>query len=93
MTTAPTDDAQPLAQNRDFKVLLGSQGISALGDAVSFTALPGLQPIGLLVGGLVIDATSGSTTMALMGICMILISLGCATIGSMRGATATIVSS
>ena len=30
----------PLAQNRDFKVLLASQGISSLGDAVSFTALP-----------------------------------------------------
>jgi MFS family permease len=30
----------PLTQNRDFKVLLGSQGISSLGDAVSFTALP-----------------------------------------------------
>jgi MFS family permease len=32
--------AAPLAQNRDFKVLLSSQGISSLGDAVSFTALP-----------------------------------------------------
>ena len=32
--------AQPLAQNRDFKILLTSQGISSLGDAVSFTALP-----------------------------------------------------
>jgi MFS transporter, ENTS family, enterobactin (siderophore) exporter len=30
----------PLAENRDFKVLLGSQAVSALGDAVSFTALP-----------------------------------------------------
>ena len=30
----------PLTQNRDFKVLLTSQGVSALGDAVSFTALP-----------------------------------------------------
>jgi MFS family permease len=30
----------PLAQNRDFKVLLASQGISSLGDGVSFTALP-----------------------------------------------------
>jgi MFS family permease len=34
------DDAEPLAQNRDFKILLLSQGVSALGDAVSFTALP-----------------------------------------------------
>ena len=30
----------PLARNRDFKVLLSSQTVSALGDAVSFTALP-----------------------------------------------------
>ena len=30
----------PLTENRDFKVLLTSQGISSLGDAVSFTALP-----------------------------------------------------
>ena len=31
---------EPLAANRDFRVLLTSQGVSALGDAVSFTALP-----------------------------------------------------
>jgi MFS family permease len=38
---APTHERpQPLAANRDFKVLLTSQGVSALGDAVSFTALP-----------------------------------------------------
>ena len=30
----------PLAQNRDFRVLLTSQGISSLGDGVSFAALP-----------------------------------------------------
>jgi MFS family permease len=35
------DDApSPLAQNRDFKVMLSSQGVSSLGDAVNFTALP-----------------------------------------------------
>ena len=39
MTSATTQDP-PLAANHDFKVLLGSQGISALGDAVSFTAMP-----------------------------------------------------
>ena len=37
---APETPEQPLAQNRDFKILLTTQGISALGDAVSFTALP-----------------------------------------------------
>ena len=31
---------EPLARNRDFKVLLSSQGISSLGDGVNFTALP-----------------------------------------------------
>lgn len=38
---APTETHPlPLAENRDFKVLLTSQAVSALGDAVSFTALP-----------------------------------------------------
>jgi MFS family permease len=37
----PTDAVdEPLSENRDFKVLLTSQGISSLGDGVSFTALP-----------------------------------------------------
>ena len=49
----------------------------------------GLQPIGLLVGGLIIDATSGSTTMTLMGIGMVLLSLAFATVGAMRRASAT----
>ena len=31
---------EPLRRNHDFRVVLVSQGISALGDAVSFTALP-----------------------------------------------------
>ncbi len=30
----------PLARNRDFKILLTSQGITAVGDAVTFTAMP-----------------------------------------------------
>lgn len=34
----PVDE--PLGRNRDFRVVLGSQAVSALGDAVSFTALP-----------------------------------------------------
>ena len=40
----PSDPPQvryePLAQNRDFKILLTSQGVSAFGDGVTFTALP-----------------------------------------------------
>lgn len=40
--SSPTPAAapEPLGRNRDFRVLLLSQGISSLGDAVSFTALP-----------------------------------------------------
>ena len=34
----PVDE--PLGRNRDFKVLLSTQGVSSIGDAVSFTALP-----------------------------------------------------
>ena len=37
MTVPP---AQSLWRNRDFKILLAGQGVSALGDAVTFTALP-----------------------------------------------------
>ena len=37
----PTDaDAEPLGRNRDFRVLLVGQGVSAFGDAVNGTALP-----------------------------------------------------
>ena len=43
MPPAQFAEAEPLGGNRDFKVLLGSQGISALGDAVSFTALPAMR--------------------------------------------------
>ena len=40
-STAVDDDRpEPLGQNRDFRTLLIGQGISAVGDAVSFTALP-----------------------------------------------------
>ena len=31
---------EPLARNRDFRALLSTQGVSSIGDAVSFTALP-----------------------------------------------------
>jgi MFS transporter, ENTS family, enterobactin (siderophore) exporter len=37
---ALTSGTEPLGRNRDFRVLLGTQGVSAIGDAVSFTALP-----------------------------------------------------
>lgn len=34
------DEVEPLGRNRDFKVVLGSQAVSAFGDAISFTAMP-----------------------------------------------------
>jgi predicted MFS family arabinose efflux permease len=36
----PTHHEEPLSRNRDFLLLLGGQGISAFGDALSLTALP-----------------------------------------------------
>jgi MFS family permease len=40
-TPKPTSTRdEPLSRNRDFRVLLTTQGVSSLGDAVSFTALP-----------------------------------------------------
>ncbi|HEY7937775.1 MAG TPA: MFS transporter [Candidatus Limnocylindrales bacterium] len=36
----PQVHEEPLSQNRDFLLLLGGQGISAFGDALSLTALP-----------------------------------------------------
>jgi MFS family permease len=41
----------PLRENRDFTIFLGGQGVTALGDAVSFTALP-LLVIALTGSGL-----------------------------------------
>jgi MFS family permease len=50
----PEPEPEPLRRNRDFKVLLTSQAISALGDAVTFTALPllvlALTGSGLMMG-------------------------------------------
>ena len=39
-TLVGDDHREPLSQNRDFLTLLIGQGISAVGDAVSFTAMP-----------------------------------------------------
>ncbi|HEY3522383.1 MAG TPA: MFS transporter, partial [Candidatus Limnocylindrales bacterium] len=38
--TLPPLDVEPLRQNRDLRIFVAGQGISALGDAVSITALP-----------------------------------------------------
>ena len=47
----------------------------------------GLQPVGLLVGGALIDLTSGSTTIALMGIAILLVCVVFAPVGALRRAT------
>jgi len=47
----------------------------------------GLQPIGLLIGGALIDRIGGSTTMALMGITIALVSLAFVPVRAIRTAT------
>jgi len=47
----------------------------------------GLQPIGLLIGGALVDATSGSTTIAFMGVCVALVSLTFLPVAALRTAT------
>ena len=47
----------------------------------------GLQPIGLLLGGALIDVTDGSTTLAVMGLVLIVLTLGFAPVGALRRAT------
>ncbi len=46
----------------------------------------GLQPIGLLVGGALIDATSGSTTIVAMGVTLVLVSAGFLAVPALRSA-------
>jgi MFS family permease len=47
----------------------------------------GLQPIGMLVGGALIDLTDGSTTIALMGLLLMGLTLAFAPVGALRRAT------
>jgi hypothetical protein len=47
----------------------------------------GLQPIGLLIGGALIDVTSGSTTIAAIGIGLMLVSLVFVPVQALRSAT------
>jgi MFS transporter, ENTS family, enterobactin (siderophore) exporter len=53
---------EPLSRNRDFKVLLSTQGISSLGDAVSFTALP-LLVLALTGSGLAMGVVGALQTL------------------------------
>ena len=54
--------AEPLVRNRDFRVLLVSQGVSSLGDAVSFTALP-LLVLALTGSGLAMGVVGALQTL------------------------------
>ena len=61
--TAPSDTHPvPLAENRDFWVLLSTQGISSIGDAVSFTALP-LLVLALTGSGLAMGVVGALQTL------------------------------
>jgi hypothetical protein len=62
-------------------VLLGRVGGTAR------TISLGLQPVGLLVGGALIDLTGGSTTLALMGLGVATVSLAFVPIGALRRAS------
>jgi len=63
-TNPPADDdaPEPLGRNRDFRVLLVSQGVSSLGDAVSFTALP-LLVLALTGSGLAMGVVGALQTL------------------------------
>ena len=47
----------------------------------------GLQPVGLLVGGILIDVTSGSTTIAVMGVALLVMSIAFVTSADLRHAS------
>ncbi|HZC31824.1 MAG TPA: MFS transporter [Candidatus Bathyarchaeia archaeon] len=53
---------EPLGRNQDFRVLLLSQGVSSLGDAVSFTALP-LLVLALTGSGLAMGVVGALQTL------------------------------
>lgn len=58
----PETHPAPLSQNRDFWVLLSTQGVSSLGDAVSFTALP-LLVLALTGSGLAMGVVGALQTL------------------------------
>jgi hypothetical protein len=62
-------------------VLLGRVGSTAR------TISLGLQPLGLLAGGALIDLTNGSTTIVIMGIVLLVLSVVFAPVTTLRRAT------
>ncbi len=82
---------EPLRRNHDFRVVLVSQGISALGDAVSFTALPLLVfgvPGGLRGGHAGPCRASDTTATALMGVALCVVALAFVPARALRSASA-----
>ena len=60
---------------------------SSAGSATARTISLGLQPIGMLAGGVLIDPSSGSTTIAVMGIGLIVLTLAFVPVRALRRAT------
>ena len=67
--------------NHSPDALLGRVGSTAR------TISLGLQPIGMLAGGVLIDLSSGSTTIAVMGIGLIVLTLAFVPVRALRRAT------
>jgi MFS family permease len=62
-TSDPTSQAPPpLRRNRDFRVFLAGQGVSAFGDAISFTALP-LLVVALTGSGVAMGTVGALSTL------------------------------
>jgi hypothetical protein len=87
--TSPT-----LRENRDFIAVLLGHGVSALGDAVSFTAIPLLvllltgSGLAILVAGLLLDHIGGTATLALIGIAVLAVAGSFALAAPLRRANA-----
>src|SRR5439155_1413485 len=82
---AATDaDAGPLARNRDFRTFVIAEGISSVGDAVSFTALPllvlALTGSGFAMAGLLATAIGPGQTLGIDAASFVVASIGIALI-------------
>ena len=64
--------------------------LGRVGSTARFVSI-GLTPIGLLAGGLLIDATNGATALAAMGIWMVALTLVFGGSATVRGARAPVV--
>jgi hypothetical protein len=71
-------------------IRLGASPEALLGRVatVAHTASVGVQPIGMLAGGLLIDRVGGGATLAAMGLASVAMALAFGAIGSVRSARA-----